>query len=82
MSHVILSRQPYAKLYKIHWASRTDLKMAHGAVIGTKTKYVLFITSILDPWACSRKGIGWRVGFVEMRSHTGHRECHHILPPL
>jgi hypothetical protein len=22
-------------------------------------------TSILDPWACSRKGIGWRVGFVE-----------------
>jgi hypothetical protein len=22
-------------------------------------------TSILDTWACSRKGIGWRVGFVE-----------------
>jgi hypothetical protein len=35
---VLPSSQPYAKLYKIHWASRTSIKMTRDDVIGAKTK--------------------------------------------
>jgi hypothetical protein len=38
---VLPSSQPYAKLYKIHWASKTGIKMVHDDVKGTKTKYIM-----------------------------------------
>jgi hypothetical protein len=35
-----MSRITYAKLYKIHWASKSGLKMAHGDVIDTKIQVI------------------------------------------